>query len=87
MSDEKDLNQGSDETKAEVKESVDLKKRLKGFYNDHMAEFKKIIWPSRPELLKQTVTVIIISLVFGAYITGLDAILAAAFHQFVKFLG
>ena len=36
------------------------------------AEFKKITWPDKDDLLKQSVAVVIISVVVGAIITVLD---------------
>ena len=55
-------------------------------YNIYKGEFLKIVWPSRPELLKKTVTVIVISLLFGAYIAALDGAFGSAFSALVSFL-
>lgn len=38
------------------------------------AEFDKVIWPTRQETLRLTILVIIISVVVGAYVAGLDAV-------------
>ena len=48
------------------------------------SEFKKIVWPSRQTLIKHTVTVIAVSLMFGAYIAVSDFIFSSAFQQFVQ---
>jgi preprotein translocase, secE subunit len=45
---------------------------LAEIFKVHMAEFKRIIWPSREEVIKQTITVIVISLIIGLIIWGLD---------------
>lgn len=42
------------------------------FFDGVKAEFKKITWPDKDALLKQSVAVVIISLVVGAIITVLD---------------
>lgn len=42
------------------------------FFDGVKAEFKKITWPDKDALLKQSVAVVIISLVVGAIITILD---------------
>lgn len=70
------------------KENKDNKKDSnKGsFFNDHKAEFKKIVWPSRQDLVKQTVTVIIVSLLVGAIIFGMDSIYNIAYTQFINLL-
>jgi len=45
-----------------------------GFFKGVRSEFKKIVWPSFEVLVKQTVTVIFVSLVIGAIVAGIDAI-------------
>jgi preprotein translocase subunit SecE len=51
------------------------------------AEFKRIVWPSREDLMKQTLTVIVISLIFGAYIAVLDGAFALLFSSAVSWIG
>ncbi len=46
-------------------------------------EFRKIVWPSRETLVKHTVTTVVISLIFGAFITLLDALFGVAFTSLV----
>lgn len=46
--------------------------KLVKFWNGVKAEFKKITWPDKDDLLKQSVAVVIISVVIGAIITVLD---------------
>jgi len=49
------------------------------------SEFKKIVWPSRQELLKETIVVIVVSLLFGLYITVLDGVFGFLYSQFAQF--
>lgn len=42
------------------------------FWEGVKSEFKKITWPAKDALLKQSVAVVIISVVIGAIITILD---------------
>ena len=42
------------------------------FWSGVKAEFKKITWPDRDALIKQSIAVVIISVVIGAIITILD---------------
>jgi len=51
--------------------------RLQTFYTNISSEFKKIIWPKKEELVKQTVVVIVICGLFGAIIFGMDAVFGA----------
>jgi preprotein translocase subunit SecE len=45
------------------------------FFTGVKAEFKKISWPDKDQLLKQSVAVVCISVVLGFIITLLDTIL------------
>lgn len=38
------------------------------------SEFKKITWPDRKSLVKQTIAVIVITVILGLIIAGVDAI-------------
>ncbi len=42
------------------------------FFQGVAAELKKIIWPSRETLLKQTILVVVISLLLGIIISVID---------------
>ena len=46
--------------------------KLVKFWNGVKAEFKKITWPDKDDLLKQSVALVIISVVVGAIIAVLD---------------
>lgn len=50
----------------------DKTSKLVKFWNGVKAEFKKITWPDKDDLLKQSVAVVIISVVVGAIIAVLD---------------
>ncbi len=53
-------------------DSARADKKAVKFFDGVKAEFKKISWPDKDSLLKQSVAVVIISLVVGAIITVLD---------------
>ena len=59
---------------------------LKDIYSTYYGEFIKIVWPPRPELIRKTITVAVISTLFGVYIAVLDGMLASAFSAFVGFI-
>ncbi len=48
------------------------KSKLAEFYNGVKSEFKKITWPGKEDLLKQSIAVTAISIVVGAIIAVLD---------------
>lgn len=47
-------------------------------------ELKKVVWPTREELIRLTVIVIFISVVVGIYIGGIDMILTKITQLFIK---
>ncbi|MDR3240340.1 MAG: preprotein translocase subunit SecE [Clostridiales bacterium] len=55
-------------------------------YVEYVSEFKKIVWPSREDLVKQSLTVIAVSLIFGAYIAILDGGFNFLFTQFASWV-
>ena len=57
---------------------------VKSVYQTYKAEFRKIVWPSRETMVKHTVTVIAVSLIFGAYIALMDGAFGIVFGQFVN---
>lgn len=46
------------------------------FAKDIETEAKRITWPSRPEAIKSTLAVIVISGLFAAFLAGVDSIFA-----------
>jgi preprotein translocase SecE subunit len=46
-------------------------------------EFRKIVWPSRETLIKHTVTTLVISLLFGAFITLLYGLFGVIYTTLV----
>lgn len=44
------------------------------FVREVLAELKKVTWPTRQETVKLTVVVVIISVLVGAFVGGLDLV-------------
>ena len=57
---------------------------IKRVFYDYKAEFNRIVWPSRETLIKHTVTVIVVSLLFGAYIALNDGVFGIIYNWFVR---
>ena len=51
------------------------KKGIKQWYRGLSAEFKKISWPDRDTLKRETVTVTVVSILLGVIIATLDMII------------
>jgi preprotein translocase subunit SecE len=56
-------------------------KRMGAYLRDIRGEMKKVSWPSRSDMIKTTIAVIVISLFFGIYLFGVDFIFVRIFRQ------
>lgn len=54
------------------------------FLKEVVAELKKVTWPTREETIKLTIVVIVISILVGAFISGLDALFVKISAQLFK---
>jgi preprotein translocase subunit SecE len=52
--------------------------RVKEFVQDVLAEFRKVSWPTRQELINSTVVVIVVTVVLSLFLGGVDIVLARA---------
>jgi preprotein translocase subunit SecE len=60
-------------------------KRMGAYLRDVRGEMKKVTWPSRNDMIKTTIAVIVISLFFGIYLFGVDFVFARIFRQIGSF--
>ena len=85
-------NTQNENEKSQVQEKKDKKKNDKKsdkksfsyILGQYKGEFRKIVWPTKKDLVKETVTVIVISLMVGAVIAGYDYIFSTLFEQISK---
>lgn len=47
-------------------------------------ELGKVVWPTKVETVRLTLVVLIVSVIIGAYIAGIDAILARLTEELFK---
>ena len=60
--------------------------RLVGFYNDVMAEMKKVTWPDVPQVRQLAIGVIVLSLFIGAIIALMDVVLQQVLVRWIPSL-
>ena len=60
------------------------KTQKRSWFKGLQAEFKKVIWPDRKTLARQTTAVIAVSVVLGAVIAVVDAILKYGIDLLVR---
>lgn len=56
----------------------------KSFFKGLKSEFHKIVWTGKEELVKQTVIVVVISLIMCALITAIDSVVLEGINLLVK---
>jgi len=56
-------------------------KRMRAYLKEVRGEMKKVTWPSKDDMIKTTIAVIVISLFFGVYLFGVDFIFSRIFRQ------
>ena len=66
-----------------MSETTVEKTKKKSWFKGLKAEFKKIIWPDKKTLAKQTVAVITCSVILGAIIAVIDALVQHGLNIFV----
>ncbi len=85
MEDKQNVNQ-TNETK-QVKSKQGKKNSDRDGFAEYKAEFKKIVWPGRPEIAKKTFTVIVTSLILGVLIFCMDSVFSAGYSAIIGLLG
>jgi preprotein translocase subunit SecE len=48
----------------------------KTYWNETVAELEKVTWPSKDELVGSTIVTVVVSLILGFFIFGVDLMLA-----------
>jgi preprotein translocase subunit SecE len=54
------------------------------FLKEVNEELKKVVWPTRPEVIRLTTVVILVSLIVGIYLGALDLIFTKLLALFIK---
>lgn len=65
-------------------DTVKAKKQRKNWFKGLKTEFSKIIWPDRKSLTKETLAVVIVSVILGVIIAVVDLIVRFGIEFIVK---
>lgn len=57
-----------------MSENANKEAGKKSWFQGMKAEFKKIIWPSKEQVAQNTFSVVVVSVVLGLIIVGIDAL-------------
>ena len=58
--------------------------RLQEFVREVLAEFRKVTWPSRAELMNSTTVVIVVTVVLALFLGGVDVVLARVVERILR---
>ena len=67
-----------------MSEAVKTKKQKKSWFKGLKAEFSKIIWPDQKSLTKETIAVLVVSVLLGVIISVVDLIVRFGIEFIVK---
>jgi preprotein translocase subunit SecE len=59
-------------------------RRVNEFVREVLAEFRKVTWPSRQELINSTVVVIAVTVVLAFFLGGVDVALARIVERILR---
>ena len=58
--------------------------RIREFVQEVLAEFRKVSWPSRAELVSSTAVVIVVTVVLAFFLGGVDIVLARVVERILR---
>ena len=67
-----------------MSEAVKTKKQKKSWFNGLRAEFSNSIWPDQKSLTKETIAVLVVSVLLGVIISVVDLIVRFGIEFIVK---
>ena len=63
---------------------MDFLRRAQEFVREVVAEFRKVTWPSRQELINSTVVVITVTVVVSLFLGLVDVVLARVVERILR---
>jgi len=59
-------------------------RKLQEFVVEVLAEFRKVTWPSRSDLVNSTMVVIVVTVVLAFFLGGVDIVLARVVERILR---
>ena len=63
---------------------MEFLRRTQEFVREVVAEFRKVTWPNRQELINSTVVVITVTVVVALFLGGVDIVLARIVERILR---
>ena len=61
--------------KTDKKQKAGFFKKVTRYFKDLRTEYKKIVWPTKKQVINNTLVVLAVVIILGAFVAGLDAVL------------
>ena len=58
--------------------------RIREFTREVLAEFRKVTWPNRQEIVNSTTVVIVVTVVIAFFLGGVDIVLARLVERILR---
>jgi preprotein translocase subunit SecE len=63
---------------------MEFLRRAQEFFQEVLAEFRKVTWPNRQELINSTVVVIVVTVIIAFFLGGVDIVLARVVERILR---
>jgi len=70
--------------RANGRDTVNFFLSIRNFFQDVIAEFKRVSWPTRQATLQSTAVVLVVTLAVAAFLGAVDVGLASAVKQIIR---
>ncbi|MDE6149619.1 MAG: preprotein translocase subunit SecE [Ruminococcus sp.] len=78
MAKQAEINSKASKSKKESAKSEKKKGGIKKFLKDLRSEIKKVVWPTKKQIINNTGIVLTVMVIMGLFLAGIDAGLGAA---------
>jgi len=68
------------------KKKKNIFKRIGNYLNEVKGELKKVTWPTKNDLYKTTIAVIVSSLIFGVYLFLVDVFFSRVINEVINLI-
>lgn len=63
---------------------MEFLRRAREFFQEVLAEFRKVTWPNRQEIIDSTVVVIVVTVIIAFFLGGVDIVLARVVERILR---
>lgn len=80
----KEADKNAEVKKAEKSAKDKSVKKKSGFFRSLKSEFKKVVWPGKETIIKETTAVVIVTVILGVIIALLDFVIKTGLDKIIQ---